>query len=68
MLSAVNLVRVVLHGGFAPATAANPRPYGMPPFGQDLNDAEVAAVVSYLRNAWGNSAPTVSELEVLKLR
>jgi mono/diheme cytochrome c family protein len=68
MASSVNLVRVVLHGGFAPATAANPRPYGMPPFGQDLNDAEVAAVVSYLRNAWGNSAPTVSELEVLKLR
>jgi mono/diheme cytochrome c family protein len=68
MASAVNLVRVVLHGGFAPTTAANPRPYGMPPFGQDLNDAEVAAVVSYLRNAWGNSAPTVSELEVLKLR
>jgi mono/diheme cytochrome c family protein len=59
MASSVNLVRVVLHGGFAPATAANPRPYGMPPF---------AAVVSYLRNAWGNSAPTVSELEVLKLR
>lgn len=68
MMSPVNLVRAVLHGGFAPATAANPRPYGMPPFGQDLDDADVAAVVSYLRNAWGNSAPPVTALEVLKLR
>jgi mono/diheme cytochrome c family protein len=68
LASSVNLIRTVLHGGFPPATAGNPRPYGMPPFGQDLGDADVAAVVTYLRNAWGNSAPPVGELEVLKLR
>lgn len=27
-----NLIRVVLSGGYLPATAGNPRPYGMPPF------------------------------------
>ena len=27
-----NLIRVVLSGGFLPATAGNPRPYGMPPY------------------------------------
>ncbi len=27
----------------------------MPPFGPQLNDADIAAVVTYERNAWGNS-------------
>ena len=29
-------------------------PYGMPPFAQRLSDDEVAAVVTYIRAAWGN--------------
>lgn len=37
---------------------------GMPPFGGDLNDREVAAVLSYIRNAWGNDAPEVSAGQV----
>src|SRR3546814_7191105 len=36
--TSVNAIRSVLLGGFAPATAANPRPYSMPPFAQQLND------------------------------
>jgi mono/diheme cytochrome c family protein len=63
-----NLVQVVLGGGFAPATAANPRPFGMPPFATILSDAEVAAVISYTRNAWGNRAPPVSEFMVSQQR
>ena len=35
-------------------TAGNPMPYGMPPFAQSLSDDEVAAVVTYIRVAWGN--------------
>ena len=66
--SAVNAIRLVLNGGFAPGTTGNPRPYGMPPFGPVMDDAEVAAVVSYLRAAWGNDAPAVSALEVNKYR
>ena len=27
----------------------------MQPFGQQLNDTDIAAVVTYERNAWGNS-------------
>jgi mono/diheme cytochrome c family protein len=54
MQSAVNPIRMVLNGGFPPGTHANPRPYGMPPYGPLLNDAEVAAVVTYIRHAWGN--------------
>jgi mono/diheme cytochrome c family protein len=66
--SPTNLVRIILEGGFPPTTAGNPRPYGMPPFGQVLKDADVAAVATYVRNAWGNAAPEVGEVEVLAAR
>ena len=68
MKEAVNPIRIVLNGGFAPGTAGNPRPYGMPAYGPLLNDHEVAAVVSYLRNSWGNKAPPVSSNEVNRYR
>jgi len=55
----INATRMVLLGGFAPATAGNPRPYSMPPFAQQLNDNDVALVVSYIRQAWGNKASVV---------
>ncbi|MEO9214626.1 MAG: cytochrome c, partial [Rhodanobacter sp.] len=45
----INATRMVLLGGFAPVTAANPRPYSMPPFAQQLSDSDVSAVVSYMR-------------------
>ena len=63
-----NLVQVVLYGGFAPATAGNPRPFGMPPFATVLGDADVAAVLSHLRASWGNRAAEVSELSVIQQR
>jgi mono/diheme cytochrome c family protein len=59
-----NLVQIVLGGGFPPATAGNPRPFGMPPFATVLTDAEVAAVLSYVRNTWGNQSGAVTELDV----
>ena len=65
---AVNAIRIVLNGGFAPATAGNRRPYGMPPFGHVLSDAEVAQLVSYLRSAWGNNAAPVTASEVNRYR
>jgi len=63
--SPTNLLRIVLSGGYPPTTAGNPRPYGMPPFGQVLKDAEVAAIATYVRGAWGNRASEVSEVDVL---
>lgn len=68
MSSAVNPIRMVLHGGFAPATAGNPRPFGMPPFGPVLDDAQIADLVSYLRASWGNRSPAVSREEVGRYR
>jgi mono/diheme cytochrome c family protein len=68
MEASVNAIRIVLNGGFAPGTAANPRPYGMPPYSHLLDDAEVAAVVSYLRASWGNRASPVTPDEVNRYR
>ncbi len=59
-----NLAQMTLNGGFAVSTASNARPFGMPPFAPLLNDAEVAAVLTYIRTAWGNQAGAVSELQV----
>jgi mono/diheme cytochrome c family protein len=63
-----NLIRVLLSGGYPPSTAGNPRPYGMPPFAHVLNDDEIAAIVSYVRTAWGNNASAVPASEVLHYR
>lgn len=63
-----NLVHVVLYGGYAPATADNPRPFGMPPFILKLTDKDTAAVLTYIRNSWGNQAPKVTEFEVTRAR
>jgi mono/diheme cytochrome c family protein len=66
--SPVNLVRSLLHGGFAPATRTNPQPYGMPPFGPQLDDAEAAALATWLRQAWGHRASPVDARTVNALR
>jgi mono/diheme cytochrome c family protein len=68
MENSVNAVRIVLNGGFAPGTAGNPRPYGMPPYSHLMNDEEVAAVVTYVRASWGNGAPPVGAGEVNRYR
>lgn len=64
----VNAIRAVLNGGFPPSTTGNPYPFGMPPFGPQLSDQEVAAVVSYVRNSWGNQGGLVSAAEVNRYR
>jgi mono/diheme cytochrome c family protein len=68
MSSAVNPIRMVLNGGYPPGTRRNPMPYGMPPFAQDLNDTEIAAVVTFIRAAWGNRGAPVNAREVNELR
>ena len=66
--SGINATRMVLLGGFGPVTAANPRPYSMPPFAQQLTDSEVSAVVSYIRHAWTNGAAPVRPEKVARYR
>jgi mono/diheme cytochrome c family protein len=68
MESPVNSIRMVLNGGYSAGTRKNPRPYGMPPFSHILNDDEVAAVVTYIRVAWGNNGTPVKTSQVNDLR
>jgi mono/diheme cytochrome c family protein len=68
MAQTANLVQIVLHGGFSPATQGNPRPFGMPPFVLVLTDAEIAAVLTHLRQSWGNQANSVTALDVNRMR
>ena len=63
-----NLLRVVLGGGFGPATAGRPQPHGMPPYATLLSDAEIAAVVSFVRASWGHQAAPVNTLDVNRQR
>jgi len=59
MPSAINAIRKILFGGYAPGTASNPRPFGMPPYSLALSDEEIAEVLDYVRTSWGNEAPPV---------
>jgi cytochrome c553 len=65
---ATNLIQAVLHGGFSPSTQGNPRPYGMPPYQILFSDREVASVLTYVRQSWGNQGSPVSELDVYQVR
>jgi mono/diheme cytochrome c family protein len=63
-----SLIRVVLRGARSVATAAEPTSPGMPSYGWQLDDAQVAAVLTYIRNAWGAAAPAVSAQDVTRER
>lgn len=69
--SPANLLRVVLEGGFGPATAGHPQPFGMPPFDPLLDDAELLALIVHLRARWGPPglpAPSAFALRQLRER
>ena len=40
----------------------------MPAWKEHLDDDQIAAAISYIRNAWGNAAPAVKPEDVKKLR
>jgi mono/diheme cytochrome c family protein len=61
-------IRVVLRGARSVATDAEPTAPGMPSFAWQLDDAQVAAVLTYIRNGWGAAAPAVSADDVRKQR
>ena len=62
------LVRVVLHGTRAVSTSGAPTAPAMPAFDWRLGDAQVAAVLTYIRNNWGNAAGSVSANTVASQR
>jgi mono/diheme cytochrome c family protein len=62
------LMRIVLTGVRGAGTEAFPTSPAMPSFGYRLDDNQVAAVVTYIRNSWGNTASAVDAGMVKTLR
>ncbi len=62
------VVRMILQGARAVATSAAPTGPAMPAFDWRFDDTQVAALATYVRNSWGNSAPRVSSSTVLNQR
>jgi mono/diheme cytochrome c family protein len=55
-----SLIRIVLHGKEGEML--------MPPVGGSMSDPEVAAVLTYIRRSWGNTASAVAPAEVEEVR
>jgi mono/diheme cytochrome c family protein len=62
------LIRVILTGVQGAGTDAAPTSPAMPSFGYRLDDNQIAAVVTYIRNSWGNAASAVDADAVKTLR
>jgi mono/diheme cytochrome c family protein len=64
------IIRIVLHGLSGPITVKG-KPYGavaMLSWKDILSDEEIADVLTYVRNSWGNKAPPVKAEQVKKIR
>jgi mono/diheme cytochrome c family protein len=63
------LVRIVLHGLQGPIKVAG-QDYNnvMAPLGGVLKDEQIANVLSYVRQTWGNNAPDVEPATVTRIR
>ncbi|HET6628158.1 MAG TPA: cytochrome c [Woeseiaceae bacterium] len=66
--NATSLIHAVLRGISEASTEARPTRIRMPGFAWKLSDEQVAAVVNYVRNAWGNHASTVDASAVAEIR
>lgn len=62
------LIQAVLEGAKIPPTKAKPTGLQMPAFDRKLSNAQIADVLTYIRNSWGNHASAVSEGSVGDLR
>ncbi|MGA2894707.1 MAG: cytochrome c [Xanthobacteraceae bacterium] len=65
---ATSIVHVVLRGAISAGTKFAPTAAAMPAFAWVMNDDQVAAVATYIRNSWGNAAPAVNGGDVAKER
>ena len=64
-------IRVVLHGMQGPVTVKGQQYAGlMPPYGTgiEMSDQEVAAVLTYVRQSWGNTASAITPEQVAQER
>jgi mono/diheme cytochrome c family protein len=62
------VIRLVLRGARSVGTKAEPTAPGMPSYGWQLDDRQVAAVLNYIRNSWGGAAPPIAAGDVTRVR
>lgn len=62
------LIHIVLRGGLSVGTKQAPTAAAMPAFAWVMDNDQTAALLTYIRNSWGNAAPAVSADEVGKER
>ncbi|MBB1600438.1 alcohol dehydrogenase [Variovorax sp. UMC13] len=65
---ATSLIRLVVQGGTGPRTANGPEPQQMPGFNATLTDVQIAQVLTYVRQSWGNAARPVTTNDVTELK
>ena len=63
-----SLINLVLNGSNPLVVKGTPAAYRMPQFRQQYSDREIADVVTFIRNGWGNHAPPVTAAQVGALR
>jgi mono/diheme cytochrome c family protein len=61
-------INVTLNGSARVVANGVPDAYRMPPFRNQLSDAEIAEVLSFIRTSWGNQGGTVKVEDVKRLR
>jgi len=59
-----SLMHVVLRGARSVGTDGAPTAPAMPAFSWILKDDQIADVLTYIRNTWGNKAPPVTASQV----
>jgi mono/diheme cytochrome c family protein len=60
-------IQIMLHGAETITTPRAPNTGSMPTYAK-MSDEDIADVLTYVRNAWGNAAPPVTAAEVAKAR
>jgi mono/diheme cytochrome c family protein len=63
-----SLINIVLNGSAPLVVKGRPAPYRMPQYRAQLTDQDIADVITFIRNGWGNRAPPVSAGQVAELR
>ncbi len=63
-----SLINLTLNGSIPLVINDTPDAYRMPQFRQQLSDQDIAGVLTFIRNGWGNQAPAVTAAQVAKLR
>lgn len=63
-----SLIRLLLEGSKTAQTQRGQKPQKMPSFAEKFSDQQIAEVLSFIRNSWGNMASPVTAREVSLLR